>query len=109
MIGLALTRLLLLGRLRPTQRLAYLMLELAERLERRGMIEGDRFAMPLTYEHLADLIGVSRSQIGASLTDLKQRGWATLTDGNLILVDREGMAKGCRYAPLPDPSKRALI
>lgn len=103
------TRLLLLGRLRPTQRLAYLMLELAERLERRGMIEGDRFAIPLTYEHLADMIGVSRSQIGASLTDLRQRGWAKLTEGNLTLIDRDGMAKGCRYTSLTDPSKRALI
>jgi CRP/FNR family transcriptional regulator len=102
-------RLLLLGRQRPTQRLAYLLLELHERLAHRGMANGKGFRLPLTYEHLADLVGVSRSQIGASLNELRERGWATLRDGQLELHDREAMARGCSYAQLPDPSIRALI
>lgn len=103
------TRLLLLGRLRPTQRLAYLFLELFDRLDRRGHAEPDSCELPLTYEHLADLVGVSRSQVGASLLDLKQRGWATLADGRLTIADRAQMSSSCRYQPLPDPAIRALI
>lgn len=103
------TRLLLLGRLRPTQRLAYLVLELHERLARRGLIEGDRFSLPLTYEHMADLIGVSRSQIGVSLSELRERRWADVANGQANILDRKAMATGARYNALPDPSVRALI
>jgi CRP-like cAMP-binding protein len=102
-------RLTQLGRQRPTQRLGYLLLELHERLVRRGMVSGDMFALPLTYAHLADLAGVSRSQVAASLAELRQRGWADLGRNKLTLLDRQEMARGCLYTCLHDPAGRALI
>lgn len=102
-------RLLMLGRLRSTQRLAYLLLELEDRLGRRGQLKDDSFDLPLSYELLADMIGVSRAQLGASLLDLKHRGWAELERRRLIIHDREAMASACRYSPLPDVHRRALI
>lgn len=102
-------RLFMLGRLRSTQRLAYLLLEIEDRLMRRGYPRDDSFDLPLSYELLADMIGVSRAQVGASLLDLKQRGWATLDRREVKILNRESMADACRYTPLPDPRQRALI
>ncbi|MFN3727682.1 MAG: Crp/Fnr family transcriptional regulator [Allosphingosinicella sp.] len=102
-------RLMLLGRQRPTERLAYFLLELRERLMRRGMTDGREFLLPLTYAQLADLIGVSRSQIGASLGDIRDQGWARLRAGRLLFEDVERMADRVCYQALPDPRIRALI
>lgn len=102
-------RLMLLGRQRPTERLAYFLLELRDRLLRRGMTDGSAFMLPLTYAQLADVIGVSRSQIGASLGDIRDQGWARLSDGQLLFEDPDHMADKAQYKPLPDPTIRALI
>ena len=103
------TRLLLLGRQRPTERLGYFLLELRERLLRRGEAADEGFELPLTYEHLSDTLGVSRSQAGASLRDMHSRGWASLSERRLKFLDAEKMARECEYAPLPDPALRTLI
>jgi CRP/FNR family transcriptional regulator len=102
-------RLLLLGRQRPTERLGYLLLELRERLQRRGEIVDEGYDLPLTYEHLSDTIGVSRSQIGASLREIHARRWASLTERRLTFINPELMAAECQYSPLPNPELRTVI
>jgi CRP/FNR family transcriptional regulator len=103
------TRLLLLGRQRPTERLGYFLLELRERLACRGMLDGDEIVLPLAYAHIADAIGVSRSQVGSSLLELRRRDWAVLKDGRLTFRDRESMAAACNYEGLPNAGARTLI
>lgn len=103
------TRLLLIGQQRPLARLCYLFLELRERLLRRGMIVDSSFELPLTYEQIGDTVGMSRSQVGASLAEMKDRNWARLAAGVLTIEDRSSMEDWCHYEPLGDPSKRALI
>jgi CRP/FNR family transcriptional regulator, anaerobic regulatory protein len=103
------TRLLLLGRQRPTERLGYFLLELRERLLRRGNNVADGFEFPLTYEHLRDVLGVSRSQLGSSLREMHARKWASLKGRRLTFLDVEAMARHCEYTELPDPALRALI
>jgi CRP-like cAMP-binding protein len=102
-------RLLLLGRQRPTERLGYFLLELRERLQRRGEPVEDSYDLPLTYAHLSDTIGVSRSQLGVSLQELQARNWARLSGRRLNFLDAEAMALDCEYAQLPDPATRTLI
>ena len=102
-------RILLLGRQYPAERLGYFFFELRERLQRRGRSADDSIELPLTYQHLADLVGVSRSQLGASLRELPQRGWAKLVNRRLTFLDPQKMASECEYAPLPDPALRTLI
>lgn len=103
------TRLLLLGRQHPTERLGFFLLELRERLQRRGQEVSDGFALPLTYHHLADSIGMSRSQVGASLKEMEQRGWATLRDRKVVFQDVKRMKLKCEYTELADPGTRTLI
>lgn len=103
------THLLLLGRLRPTERLACLLLELRWRLRRRDMIDDDRCEFPLTYELLADASGMSRSQLAQSLVDLRERGWATVQHGWLQFHDAGQMAEACGYVePLVD-ARRVIL
>jgi CRP-like cAMP-binding protein len=102
-------RLLLLGRQRPTQRLTYLLLELFERMELRDGVRGDRCALPLTYAHLADALGLSRAQLARSLSELRDRSWARLQGGELQLLEREEMAHYCAYDGSSERQQRALI
>jgi CRP/FNR family transcriptional regulator, anaerobic regulatory protein len=101
-------RLLLIGQQRPLARLCYLFLELRERLLRRGLIADGSFDLPLTYEQIGDTVGMSRSQVGASLAE-KDRKWARLSAGVLTIENRSAMEDWCRYQPIGDPSIRALI
>lgn len=102
-------RLLMLGRQRPTQRLAYLLLDLFERLEQRGSVLGDRCSLPLSYLHLSDALGLSRAQLARSLSEIKERGWARLRAGELQITGREEMAAYAVYEPPNGDHKRALI
>lgn len=102
-------RLLMLGRQRPTQRLAYLLLELFERLEQREAVRGDRCSFPLTYVHLADALGLSRAQLARSLAEIKSRGWARLQGGELQLLARDEMAEFAVYDGSAERHRRALI
>jgi CRP-like cAMP-binding protein len=102
-------RLLLLGRQRPTQRLAYLMLDLHERLSLREFTANGRCEFPLTYEHMADALGLSRAQLARSLAELRDRGWANTQSGMLALAAPDAMAAFCAYEPAPAEPKRALL
>ena len=102
-------RLMLLGRQRPTERMGYLLLELRDRLSRRGTDVSGGFRLPLTYHHFADLLGISRSQVANSLTELRDRRWATITDKYAIIDNHTAMAGECQYDGLPPASLRALI
>lgn len=102
-------RLLLLGRQRPTQRLAFLFLELRGRLQARGMGDPRACEFPLTYEHMADALGLSRAQLARSLAELRDRGWANVQNGQLLVDAPAPMAAFCAYEPAPAEQKRALI
>lgn len=102
-------RLLLLGQQRPTERLGYFLLELRERLQRRGQSVEGGFQLPMSYVHLSNTIGASRSQVAASLRDLRERNWASLTVRQVAFLDTAAMARGCEYTHLPEPTLRTLI
>ena len=101
-------RLLLLGRQRPTERLAYLLLELRSRLERRGMMIEECCECPLTYEMLADAAGMSRSQLAHSLAELRELGWALVQHGQLCFLDAAKMADACGYVA-PAETARPIL
>jgi CRP-like cAMP-binding protein len=102
------THQLLLGRLRPTEGLACLLLELRWRLRRRGLIDDERCEFPLTYELLADASGMSRSQLAQSLVELRERGWATIQHGWLQFHAPTRMAEACGYVE-PRADARQMI
>lgn len=100
---------LLLGREHPTQRLAYLLLELRHRLAERGLLDGDVCAFPLTYAMLSDATGMSRSQLAHSLAELREFDWAITQPGQLRFGDVTAMARACGYRERPATSARAIL
>lgn len=102
-------RLLLLGQQRPSQRLCHLMLELRDRQAARGMANAGACDFPLTYEQMTDALGISRSQLARSLAEIRERGWAVLTDSRLTFAEPDEMGRFCEYDPGPAFEVRALI
>ncbi|MDB5446355.1 MAG: transcriptional regulator, family [Phenylobacterium sp.] len=85
-----------LGRRSAIQRLADLLLELHDRLEQIGMVEGRGFHLPLTQEHLADALGLSVVHVNRSLKALRLQNLATFRFGRVTDLDREGLEALCR-------------
>jgi CRP-like cAMP-binding protein len=63
---------------------------LAMTQDRRG---GD--IVPLTQEHLAIMVGVQRTTITALALDLQARGVINYRRGNIAILDREALQRGC--------------
>lgn len=102
-------RLLMLGRQRPTQRLAYLMLELRDRLAARRIGDERQCPFPLTYDQMADALGLSRAQLARSLAEIRHRRWARVTNGELLITAPEDMQRFARYEPGAELEHRALL
>lgn len=102
-------RLLLLGRQRPTERLAYLLLELRWRLDQQGVMDEERCELPLTYEMMADAAGMSRSQLAHSLSELRELGWASVEQGLLCFYDVAKMSNACGYTPPRTDIPQAIL
>jgi CRP/FNR family transcriptional regulator len=102
-------RLLLLGRQRPTERLAYLMVDLSERLVARRMGDEEHCPFPLTYDQMADALGLSRSQLARSLSEIRERRWADVINGQLILHAPDEMRSFAHFEATPFGERRAII
>jgi biotin operon repressor len=64
------------------------MLELHERLGRVGLAEDDRFAMPLTQEALADVLGFSVVHVNRTIQQLRRDDLLDVRNG-MVLMQRE--------------------
>ncbi len=51
--------------------------------------------VPLTQEHLAIMVGVQRTTITALALDLQARGVINYRRGNIAILDREALQRGC--------------
>jgi CRP-like cAMP-binding protein len=101
-------RLLLIGQQTASERVCFLLLELRDRLRARGMGSPTECEMPLTYEQIADALGLGRSPVARSLADLRAWGWATVQGRRAVFADSAAMEKHCGYHPPPD-ERRMLI
>jgi len=102
-------RLALIGRRTGSERLAYFLLELFERLQALEMVDRDWCYFPLQRSHLADLLGFSSTHISRSISDLKRRNLATIGSSALSIVDRAGMQKYSGYEDRLLKNARLLI
>jgi CRP-like cAMP-binding protein len=76
-----------LGHRSAVQRVAELLLELHDRLDRIGMLADDGFVLPLTQEHMADALGLSVVHVNRSLRTLRLSGLATVRFGRVTHFD----------------------
>jgi CRP-like cAMP-binding protein len=80
-----------IGRRNAIERLAHLLLELAERLKIVGLGDDAGYACPLTQEALADAVGLTPIYVNRVLRQLRERGLASLNRRQLVIHDLAGL------------------
>jgi CRP-like cAMP-binding protein len=81
-----------MGRRSSLQRVAHLMCELYVRARNIGLIDGDRFELPLTQLVLGDALGLTAVHVNRVLRKLRISGVMELTSGSLIISDISRLA-----------------
>ncbi len=76
-----------LGRLNAYERVADWLMEMRERLALAGLVEGDRFPMPLTQELIADALGLTSVHVNRTIQALRSDGLLELRGGSATLRD----------------------
>jgi CRP-like cAMP-binding protein len=103
-------RLALLGRRSPVQRIGYFLLELHDRLRRRGMVNGGTtFPFPLRRIDIADIAGLSKMHVARTLQELRTRQLAEIDGGSVILGDAVRLAEISGYVASTAVGRRAIL
>ena len=103
-------RLALLGRRSPVQRIGYFLLELHDRLRRRGLVNGGTtFPFPLRRVDVADVAGLSKMHVARTLQELRNRQLAHIDGGSVILGDAVRLAEISGYLPAVANGQRAIL
>lgn len=103
------TRLALLGRRKPLQRVGYLMIETVDRLRRLELADGSMCPFPLQRQHLADMTGLSMIHLNRTLARLRDERLAAIEDKMLIIFDRRRLAELSGYEALNLIGQRVLL
>lgn len=86
-----------LGRQSAQARLAHLLLELRDRLQRVGLCSGDRLHLPLTQETLADALGLSLVHVSRTLGQMRRGRLIAMQSGWVTLLDEAYLRAACDY------------
>jgi CRP/FNR family transcriptional regulator len=83
-----------IGRRTAKERVAYLLLELVQRLSRKAPgSASQQFSLPFAQAHFADALGLSSETVCRCLSDFKSRKILVLQRGRLDLFDIEALAE----------------
>lgn len=88
-----------IGRRSAYERLAHIFMELYLRLELIGQATEDAFSLPLTQEHLADLLGLTSIHVNRVLRRLKQDGLIAVGARTIKLLSRERLMQVAEFDP----------
>lgn len=83
-----------IGRRTAKERVAYLLLELVQRLNRKSVgTAAAQFSLPFAQAHFADALGLSSETVCRCLSDFKSKKILVLQRGRLDLFDIEALAE----------------
>jgi CRP-like cAMP-binding protein len=84
-----------LGRRTADERIARLILSLAERLEQRGMMQADmtEIDFPLRQHHVADATGLTPVHVSKVLSEFRRSGLIKIGDRSLAILDPVGFRR----------------
>jgi CRP-like cAMP-binding protein len=78
-----------LGRRAADERIARLILSLKERLDKRGMTQGQSFEFPLRQHHVADATGLTPVHVSKVLSEFRRNGLIEISDRAVTIRDLE--------------------
>jgi CRP/FNR family transcriptional regulator, anaerobic regulatory protein len=76
-----------LGRRSADERIARLILNLAERLAKRGMMDGQAMEFPLRQRHIADATGLTPVHVSKVLGEFQRAGLIDISSRSLTIID----------------------
>ena len=76
-----------LGRRQANERIAQLILNLMERLAKRGMTQDQTFEFPLRHRHIADATGLTTVHVSRTLSEFRRSGLVEIGDRSLTVLD----------------------
>jgi CRP-like cAMP-binding protein len=76
-----------LGRRKANERIARLILSLAERLARRGMMRGQTMDFPLRQRHIADAMGLTPVHVSKVMGEFQRAGMIEINSRSLTIIN----------------------
>src|SRR5690606_6301433 len=86
-----------LGQRMADERIARQLLELAERLTRRGMVESGVMEFPLRRRHLADLTGLTPVHVSRVMNEFQRSRMIEVSGRQLKILDAEKLRRVAEY------------
>lgn len=90
------------------ERIAYIFLYIFHRARRAGMLQGRKLNIPITQEHIADIMGLSVVHTNKSIRILRDRKLVDWRRNTLTLLDEEKLAELSGYSSI-DQRPRPFI
>ena len=91
--ALLVERIVSLGQRSALERTAHLFCEFWRRLQILGIAEGASYEMPLTQQHLGDILGLSHIYLNRVLRRLRELKLIVLSRGSVRILDAKGLEK----------------
>jgi CRP-like cAMP-binding protein len=82
-----------LGRRRADERVARFILNLADRLYKRGMAYGEAMDFPLRQRHIADATGLTAVHVSKVLGEFQRLGMIKIHERSLMIVDEQELRR----------------
>ena len=89
-----------IGRRKPTERLAHLLLEIHSRLAAVDNAEAAAFDMPFTQEMMSDALGLSVPHLNRTLSKLRAEGMIAINERRIELIDAKAMGLLAQFQPI---------
>jgi CRP-like cAMP-binding protein len=89
-----------LGRRTPIERLAHLLLEFHARLLEVGLAQQTSFALPVSQQIMADVLGLSVPHLNRVMQQLRAKELIVITAHFVELADLQGLQRLAQYQPL---------
>jgi len=80
-----------LGRRKSDERIARLILDLTERLSKRGMMSGQTMPFPLRQRHIADATGLTSVHVSKVLSEFQRAGLIEVGARSLTIINTAGL------------------
>jgi len=88
-----------LGRRNAISRLAHLFCELHARLEVVGLVDGGRYALPITQAEVAECMGLTSVHVNRVLKELREAGLLDFKSGKVTIHDLPALARIAEFTP----------
>jgi CRP-like cAMP-binding protein len=82
-----------LGRRTADERIARLILNLLDRLDRRGLVQDQTMDFPLRQHHIADATGLTAVHVSKVLSEFRRAGLVEISDRSLTISDPMGLRR----------------